>query len=193
MKADDRGTVTQLLGAARRGEAGATDRLWGILYDELKQLAHGQLVNEPHAAPKTTSLVHQAFIRMTDGQRVHFENRRHFFGAAIEIMRRIRVDDARKRDAQKRGGGAQPVRLCEQVIGSNQDSTELLSVNETLEKLAKQDPRKAEIVKARYFAGLTEEETAAELGISRRTVQLEWRIAKAWLHRELSRGDTSTG
>lgn len=183
--------VTQLLVAASGGDAAAQKQLWSTIYNELRGIARQQMVGE--AAGHTlqpTALVHEAFFRLFRGHDVHFENRRHFFGAAAKAMRRIRIDDARKRKRLKRGGGKEPAALDAEPAIFDSDPAEVLAVHEALDKLEAEDPRKAEVVMLRYFAGLTEEETASALDLTRRTVQTEWRLARAWLHRELSKGDT---
>lgn len=166
-----------------------------------------------------TALVHELYLRLFGSQAGPWENRRHFFGAAARALRQIRVDHARKKKRLKRGGlGAAPAGSgtgdaaagdgamvqgpapqpaggadVELIPGPDEDPAELLAVHEALERLEGDDPRKAEIVQLRYFAGLTEEETAEATGLSRRTIQLEWQVARAWLHRELSKGDTNSG
>jgi len=182
----DPGTVTQLLNAAGHGDAAARDRLWAVLYNELTQMAQRQLAREsPAAARQATSLVHDLFIRLTAGQQVDFENRRHFFGSAARAMRQILVEDARKRTAEKRGGGKRPQELHDVPANPPHDPAELLAVDEALKKLEKIDPRRAEIVTLRYFAGLTGDEIAALLDLASRTIDAEWQSTRAWLHREL--------
>lgn len=204
---DSKGPITQFLCAAARGDADARERFWQLVYDELYRLASAQLANDGlrrHMQP--TSLVHEAYRRLAGDKTLSFESRRHFFAAAAEAMRRIRVDDARKRKREKRGGGRQQVPLADDpperrgagggteagaVRGGGSfshweaDPAELLAVNEALEKLRAVDPLKAELVGLRYFAGLSVDETAAVMGVSPRTVDNEWRFARAWLRREL--------
>ena len=183
------GTVTQLLDAVGRGDDNARSRLWTVLYDELHKLAQRRLAKEPNACELgTTSLIHEAFIRLTGGD-AGFANRRHFFASAANVMRQILVDDARRRKRDKRGGGAVPVSLKYDPVGEDRDPDEVVAVHEALERLAQIDPRKAEVVKYRYFAGLTGDETASLLEVSARTVDTDWQFAKAWLHRELAKGD----
>ena len=191
--------VTDLLTAVGHGDASAHDRLWALIYDELHALAQHQLAGDAVGRVRQpTSLVHEAYLRLTAGQEVEWANRRHFFGAAAQAMRRIRIDDARKRDRLKRGGGRQPEALDEASVphpslregwgtpGFDEDPAELLALHEALTRLEQRDPRKAEVVSLRYFAGLTIDETAQAMGVSPRTVDSEWRFAKAWLHKELS-------
>lgn len=183
--------LTQLMTAAGRGDADAAERLWHVVYHELRQIAHAQLRQEPQQSQlQTTVLVHEAYLRLTnrDGQLVPWENRRYFFAAAAEAMRRIRVDDARRRCRHKRGGGRSPGVLGGEPGVFDPDPTEVLAVNDVLDQLAERDPRKAEIVKLRYFAGLTIDDTATAVGLAPRTVDSEWRLARAWLHRALTSG-----
>ncbi len=202
--------ITQLLAAAGQGDQAAQNQLWSAIYDELHRLAQCQMAGEAHGRTmQPTSLVHEAYLRLIGDEAVQWANRRHFFAAAAKAMRRIRVDDARKRKRLKRGGGRRQVPLDEQGVvgkgfpqgvvregihapagrgtpGYDPDPAEMLAVDEALSKLEQEDPRKAEVVMLRYFAGLTGDETAQALGLSPRTVDSEWRFAKAWLHRELS-------
>lgn len=187
-------SVTQLLAAASQGDASAQNELCRLVYDELHALAQRQMAREaPGRTLQATSLLHEVFFRLTAGEAVQFENRCHFFGAAARAMRQVRIDDARGRNRLKRGGGRRADSMQGDPAAFDQDPAVVLGIDEALKKLERVDSRMAEIVTLRYFAGLTEEETAALLGLSRRTVQMEWRLAKAWLHRELSKGDTSLG
>jgi RNA polymerase sigma factor (TIGR02999 family) len=186
--------ITQLLDAASQGDSAARDRLWTLVYEELRRLARHQLASEGGAVPvQPTTLVHEAYLRLTAGQDVEWANRRHFFAAAARSMRQIRVDYARRSRSFKRGGQAAHVDLPDGVEPPvfDQDPSEVLAVSEVLDGLEQKDPRKAEIVMLKYFAGLTGDETARALDISPRTVDSEWRVAKAWLHRALSKGDTA--
>jgi RNA polymerase sigma factor (TIGR02999 family) len=192
MDGPNNGSVTQLLEAAGQGDSGAGEQLWKVLYDELHRLASRQLAHEAPGAMHTTSLVHEAFIKLTDGQPLQFANRRHFFSSAANVMRQIRVDDARRRKRLKRGGGDKPVPLNFEPSTDGDDPAEVLAIHELLERLAEVDARKAMIVEYRFFAGMSIDETAEIMEISPRTVDSEWQFAKAWLHRELSRGNIST-
>ena len=199
--------VTQLLDAAAQGDAAAANRLWSTVYQELHGLARAQLAREgPSCSLQSTSLVNEAYLRLIGDGHVKWTNRRHFFSAAAKAMRRICVDDARRRERLKRSGRpAQPVgsadasdwsaRAPGTLLGDppapEQDPAEVLAIEEALQKLEQHDPRRAELVMLRYFAGLNIDETAAALGVSARTVDTEWRFAKAWLHRELSKGDST--
>ncbi len=186
--------VTELLAAVGRGEDSAQEALWAVVYDELRRVARGQMAGEASDLTlQPTALVHEAYFRLFDSQDVQWSSRRHFFAAAAKAMRRIRIDDARKRKRLKRGGAERPAHLAEEPPLFDQDPVEVLAVDEAVDKLEQLDPRKARVVMLRYFAGLTVDETADALDVSPRTVDNEWRLARAWLHRELSKGDTVMG
>jgi RNA polymerase sigma factor (TIGR02999 family) len=184
--------VTQLLLAAGQGDRRAGSRLWSLVYDELRRLARRQLANEgPDCTFESTSLIHEAYLRLIGDEPVEWANRRHFFAAAARAMRHIRIDDARKRGRIKRGGDRQPARpVNDDLIVFDNDPTEVLAVDEALRKLEEVAPRQAEVVMLRYFGGLSVDETAQALSVSPRTVDYDWRFARAWLYRELSGGDT---
>lgn len=186
------GPVTQLLEAVGRGEADAQEKLWAVIYDDLHRVAQCQMADEaPGRTLQATALVHEAYLRLVgDGDR-QWVNRKHFFAAAARAMRRIRIDDARRRKSLKRGGGDRARPLQHDPAQDGQNLDELLAVDEALAGLEKSDPRKAEIVMLRYFAGLSGDEIAEALGLSPRTVDSEWRFARVWLHRELAKGDSS--
>lgn len=180
--------ITKLLHAAEAGEALAAEQLLELVYAQLRAMAGRRMRLEGEAfTMQATALVHEAYIRLVngDGQPPHWDNRRHFFFAAAEAMRRILVEHARKRKAAKRGDGKRPGVLDEDQIGCEDGPVDVLDLNEVLDRLAEQDPEKAELVKLRYFTGLTVEETAEVLGVCRRKVQLDWQFIKAWLFREL--------
>ena len=183
--------VTQLLTAASGGDSSANELLWSIFYQELRGVAQRQMVK--HGSGHTlqpTALVHEAWFRLVSNADVEWANRRHFFAAAANAMRQILVDDARKRNRQKRGGGLAIENNPEAAVVFDQDPVQVLAIHEALSELETRDPRQAEIVMLRFFAGLTVDETASALGLSPRTVELDWRVARAWLYRELSKGDT---
>ena len=183
--------VTQLLAAVGHGDASAHDRLWSLVYDELRGLAKGQLAQEgQRGAVQPTSLVHEAYIRLTGDDEVEWANRRHFFAAAAQAMRRIRIDYARKRDSLKRGGDRQQISLDEDAWTLDHDLAEVLDIEKALKNLEREHPQRTEVVMLRYFGGLTIDETAMALGISPRMVDKQWSFARAWLHRELSEGNT---
>ncbi len=185
--------ITQLLDAVGRGDGSAHERLWSAIYEELRELAHRQMAHEaPGRTLQPTALVNEAYMRLFGKQSASFDNRRHFFAAAAEAMRRIRIDEARKRMRRKRSG-QQREPLDDAAVAFDQDPVEVLAVDEALSGLRKIDSRKADVVNLRYFAGLTVDETASALGVSPRTVDMEWRTARAWLHRELSDGSSKAG
>ncbi|MBU0639974.1 MAG: sigma-70 family RNA polymerase sigma factor [Planctomycetes bacterium] len=185
-------SVTQLLDAAALGERAAVNNLWSAVYDELHRLAQAQLVQEgPGCALQPTALVDEAYLRLIGDGHVEWANRRHFFAAAAKAMRRILVDDARTRGRLRRGGSQPPDALPDELPGPTEDPAKLLAIDEAMQKLEQADPPRAELVMLRYFAGLSVDETAAALGVSARTVDTGWRFAKAWLHRELSKGDST--
>ncbi len=185
-------TVTQLLDAVSEGQGPAQEKLWSLIYSELHALARRQLANEaPGPDLQATSLVHEAYIRLVGSQTMTWANRRHFFAAAANAMRRIRIDEARKRHRLKRGGDYRRVPLEEAAAALDDDPAELMALDEAMNRLEAIDPRKAQIVSLRYFAGLTVEETAEALELSPRTIESDWHFARAWLHRELRSDDTS--
>ena len=179
--------VTQLLGDWSGGDAGALDKLIPLVQPELHRLAHHYMSREcaGHTL-QTTALLDEAYLLLVDNKKPAWQNRTHFVAAAAQLMRRIMVDHARERRSLKRGGGALKVTLDEAALVTETRSEELLALDEALEKLAAQDPRKSQIVELRYFGGLTVEETAEFLKHSQRTVEREWNMAKAWLYRALS-------
>lgn len=177
--------VTRILNAVRAGEDGAGEALMTAVYGELRQIATAKMAREQNGHTlQATALVHEAWLRLGDGQ---FQNRAHFFGAAAEAMRRILVDRARRKKSLKHGAGAEHLDIAEVEVATpigNDD--EMLAVHEALDRLAAYDPRKAELVKLRYFSGLSFEEAADVLGISVRTAARDWDFARAWLHREIN-------
>ena len=181
--------VTQLLLAWSDGNRDALDELTPLIYRELKKLAESYLRRERvgHTL-QPTALAHEAYIKLIDQQNVRWQNRAHFFGIAAQAMRRILVDHARARLAGKRGSGAAVVALDEAVDVSDQRADQLIALDEALKSLAELDPDKSRVVELKYFGGMTLEEIAEVLGISRATVIREWRMAKAWLYGELKRG-----
>jgi len=179
--------VTVILNRAQQGDPHAAEELLPLVYDELRRLAAAKMAHE--AAGHTlqpTALVHEAWLRLVgDAGPTHFDNRGHFFAAAAEAMRRILIDSARRKQAGKRGAGLQRVNLEDVDVAAKADDTTLLRLDEALAKLAREDPPSAELVKLRFFAGLTTEQAAAALGISERTARRYWVFARAWLHDEL--------
>jgi RNA polymerase sigma factor (TIGR02999 family) len=180
--------VTQLLVAWSNGDQAARDQLMSVVYDELHRLARRYMRREsPGHTLQTSALVNEAFLRLVDQHNVHWQNRSHFFGIAAQMMRRILVDYARSRNFAKRGGGAVKLSLEEGLIVSDERSEQVVAVHEALEGLAKIDPRQAQIVELKFFAGLSNEETGEVLAVSPGTVARDWTMAKAWLRREISK------
>jgi RNA polymerase sigma factor (TIGR02999 family) len=183
--------VTRILEALEQGDPHAADELLPLVYEELRKLAAVRMAREnPGHTLQPTALVHEAWLRLVGDEKVRWDGRAHFFGAAAEAMRRILIDRARRRNASRHGGDQQRVDLDGMEIAAPDDDDQLLAVNEALEKFAAQDQIKAELVKLRYFAGLTVEEAAQVLRISEPTAKRYWAFAKAWLHREIK---TSAG
>ena len=180
---------TQLLVAWGGGEEGALERLIPLVYQELRKTARRQLRGERQGM-QTTSLVHEAYLRLLDSSQVRWQNRNHFYAVSATLMRRILIDFARARRAQKRGGDAVRVPFDEALDAAPQRSTDLVALDDALDVLAEVDPRKAQVVELRFFGGLSVEETARVLQVSGDTVMRDWRLAKAWLLRELSNGDS---
>src|SRR5690348_23967 len=179
--------ITQLLGEWSGGDEQALEKLFSLVQPELHRLAHHYMSRE-HAGHtlQTTAVLNEAYLRLVDHTKPIWQGRSHFIAAAAQLMRRIMVDHAREKRSLKRGGGALKVTLDEAALVTETRSEELLALDEALDSLAEQDPRKGQIVELRYFGGLTVEETAEFLKLSQRTVEREWTMAKAWLHRELS-------
>ena len=183
--------VTQLLGDWSGGDEGALDKLIPLVQPELPRLAHHYMSRERAGHTRqTTAILNEAYLRMVGNTKPLWHNRTHFVWASAQFMRRIMVDHARERHSLKRGGGALKVTLDEAALVTETRSEELLALDEALEKLAVQDPRKSQIVELRYFGGLTVEETAEFLKVSQRTVEREWNMSKAWLYRALSGEET---
>ncbi len=188
--------VTRILGAIENGDAQAASELLPVVYEELRRLAAGKLRREKPQTLQATDLVHEAYLRLVGkdangGDRADWQGRAHFFSAAAEAMRRILIDRARQRARIKHGGGRERVELEDVGAAIAEPVEDLLTLDEALEKLARDDPGKAELVKLRYFAGLTSEEAARILGISRATAERHFRYARAWLFDEISKGDTA--
>ena len=178
--------MTRILAAIEQGDVKAADKLLPLVYDELRKLAAHKMANE--AAGQTlqaTALVHEAWMRLVGKENPKFENRAHFFAAAAEAMRRILIENARRKRALRHGGGQQRVEFEQAELASASDDEQLLAVNEALDKLAAKSKVEAELVKLRYFIGMTLEEAAEVLGISERTADNYWAHARAWLFREL--------
>ena len=179
--------VTRILSAIEQGDPGAAGELLPLVYGELRRLAKQRLAQEkPGQTLQATALVHEAYLRLVNGDVIQrWESRGHFFAAAAEAMRRILVDSARRKRAEKHGGRWARQELDDVDIAAPAPSEDLLALDEALAKLEANDPVKGQLVKLRYFAGLSEEDAARALGVSRATVQRHWRYAKAWLLDEL--------
>jgi RNA polymerase sigma factor (TIGR02999 family) len=179
--------VTQLLMDWSDGNTAALKELMPLVYRELRKLARQYLNRERDGHTlQTTDLVHEAYLKLVDQRRVQWQNRTHFFGVAAELMRRILVDHARRHKRAKRGGGVTLVSLSQADKVSRQTTVDVIALDEALTRLAKVDERKARIVELRFFGGLEVKEVAEFMKISTPTVMREWKMAKAWLHRELS-------
>lgn len=179
-------SITDTLLACRAGEPDALDRLFRLVYDELRHIAHGQLRRErdDHTL-NTTALVHEAYLKLVDQTQVQWADCSHFFAVATQAMRRILVDYARRYRAEKRGGSNERVALSDAMLVAEDRADTLIALDEALTRLAEIDDRLSRVVECRFFGGLTEEETAAALGVTARTVKRDWAKAKGWLHRAL--------
>jgi RNA polymerase sigma factor (TIGR02999 family) len=171
-----------------KGEASASAELMPLVYDELRRVAQNYLNQErPNHTLQATALVHEAYLRLVKQTEVDWQDRAHFFGMAAQMMRHILVDHARKKRAEKRGGFGERMTLAEAVSFPEQIDFDLVALDDALNGLTRLDPQQSKIVEMRFFGGLTIEETSTALGVSVATVNREWRLAKAWLLRELSR------
>lgn len=179
--------VTRILRAIRDGDSQASENLLAAVYDELRALARRHMRQErPNHILQTTALVHEAYLRLVTGCDGAWQNRRHFFAAAGEAMRRILVEWARHTAALKRGGDRRRIALNENEIGFVADATEVLALNDSLSALERIDKRKSDVVKLRYFGGMTIEETAEALDVTPATVKRDWQFARAWLHESMA-------
>jgi RNA polymerase sigma factor (TIGR02999 family) len=180
--------VTQILSAIEQGDPRAAEQLLPLVYVELRKLAAQRLAQEkPGQTLQATALVHDAYLRLVDVEKVqHWNSRGHFFAAAAEAMRRILVERARRKHRVRHGGGLQRVDIDSVLQSSSESDDDLLALDEALERLATEDSAAAEVVKLRYFAGVTIEETALALNISVRTVNRHWAYARAWLYQQLN-------
>ena len=183
--------VTRILSAIERGDARATDELLPLVYEELRTLAAQKLSHEaPGQTLQATALVHEAYLRLVCDETRSWENRGHFFAAAAEAMRRILVENARRRRRLIHGGAQHRIELDEGDLVAEGPSVDMLALDEALVRLAAEDAPLAELVKLRYFAGLTLEQVAEIQGITRRTATSHWAYARAWLHRVMTSGDS---
>jgi RNA polymerase sigma factor (TIGR02999 family) len=182
----ERQDITQILGRLEHGDEAGINELLPLVYDPLKRLAYKQLQAEraDHTL-NATALVHEAYLKLVDQRSVTWQNRAHFFAVAARAMRRILIDYARGRQAEKRGGGQPLVTFNDEAVAREARSEELLAIDESLNRLAEIDERQAAIVEYKFFGGLTHEEIAEVLGVSIQTVHRDWRFARAWLARRL--------
>ena len=184
--------VTKLLVDWRNGDQGALEQLIPLVHEELRRVARRHMAHErPGHTLQATALVNEAYVRLIDIKQVNWQDRAHFFAMSSRLMRRVLVDFARSKGYQKRGGGAQKVSLDEALIVSSEPGADLVALDDALDALAAFDARKAQVVEMRFFGGLSVEETAEALKVSVDTVMRDWKLAKAWLLRELAGQDPS--
>jgi len=186
------GEVTELLQAWRGGDKRALDKLAPLVYEDLRRLASSYMSREqPGHTLQTTALVHEAYARLVETPHVNWQDRNHFFAVCAMLMRRVLVDYARSNGYQKRGGGMRPISLVEAEDVAQNADVDLFALDEALSRLEAFDPRKGQVVELRFFGGLTIEETAEVLRLSRETVMRDWKLAKTWLLRELEGGNSA--
>ena len=191
MNADDSQVVPRLLTGIQSGDRVSAERLLPIVYDQLRDIAARQMRGEANNATlQPTALVHEAYLKLVDQSHADWKGRTHFVAVAAQAMRRILVDHARHRHALKRGGAFQRITLDEGLGAEWHSDQDLLSLEAALDKLARLDPRQAQIVELRFFGGLQIDEVAEALGMSKRSVEREWTMIRAWLRRELSESKT---
>jgi RNA polymerase sigma factor (TIGR02999 family) len=179
--------ITQLLAEWSNGNQTALDKLYPLVYEELRRMAHRFMRRERQGHTlQTTALINEAYLRLVDQKDVHWANRSHFFSISAQIMRRILVDHARGYARKKRGGGAHKVTLDQVALVSKEAAEELLLLNDALKDLAKTDPRRSQVVELRFFGGLANNEIAEVLHVSENTVTRDWNLARAWLYQQLS-------
>lgn len=183
-------SVTELISRSQDGTEGETDRLFTAMYDDLRRLAGRYLQNEPlRHRLSSSSLVHQAYMRMVDHSRINWQGKTHFFAIGATVMRRILVDHARKVRSLKRGGDYERRQLHDDITFELSRDEDVVALDELLQQLATLNPRQAKIVELRFFGGMTMREIAAEMKLGLRTVEKEWAMSRAWMRRELRRGD----
>jgi len=187
--------VTRILSAIEHGEPQAAEQLLPLVYDELRRLAAGKMAHEkPGQTLQATALVHEAYIRLVDGEQTqHWDSRRHFFAAAAESMRRILIENARRKRCEKCGGGRNRVDLAEADPVSITDPGQLVELDDALTQLEHEDKEAAEIVRLRLFAGLSVEQASVLLGISRAAAYRHWTYARAWLNAQFREGNSPSG
>jgi RNA polymerase sigma factor (TIGR02999 family) len=182
--------ATRLLIDHGNGDTAALDRLLPLVYDELRKIAAGYLRRERDGHTlQPTALVHEAYVRLID-QRVRWQSRAHFLGVAAQLMRRILVDYARGRHADKRGGGFAMVALDEAMLAPYEKDVDVVALDDALQALSALDPQQSRVVELRFFGGLSIEEAAEVLGVSSSTVSRDWTVARTWLRREIAKGDS---
>ncbi len=182
--------VTRLLKAWSAGEPTALEKIMPLVYRELHGIAHRYMAHQrPSHTLQPTALVHEAYVRLVDSAEVSFENRAQFFALCAQVMRRILVDWARSRQAEKHGGEVPPVQLEEGLVAGEEPGLDLVALDDALEALTAEDARQGQVVELRFFGGLSIEETAAALKVSPKTVKRDWNLAKGWLRHELRRSD----
>src|SRR5688572_2019409 len=187
---EDSTQVTGLLQAWSQGDENALDRLITLVYQELHRIARGCMAGErPGHSFQATALVGEAYVRLVDVKNVSWHDRAHFLAVAARVMRRLLVDQARARRAQKRGGGVVKIPFDDGIVVTNEPQQGFIALDEALETLAKLDERKSRVIELRYFGGLTLEETASVLKVSTDTVMRDWRLARVWLRREMRSND----
>lgn len=181
-------SITELVSRSQDGTEGDTDELFSVMYDDLRRLAGRFLQNEPlRNRLSSSSLVHQAYMRMVDHSRINWQGKTHFFAIGATVMRRILVDHARKVQSLKRGGGWERRQLHDDVTFVLSRDDDVVALDDLLQQLAKLNPRQAKIVELRFFGGMTMREIAAEMKLGLRTVEKEWAMSRAWMRRELRR------
>lgn len=179
--------VTELLVAWGNGNKAALDELMPLVYEDLRRLAKRYMRGQPGGHTlQTTALVNEAYLRLIDSSRVNWRDRTHFYAISAQLIRRVLIDFARRKNSLKRGGERVKVTLDEQIDAPFEKENDLIALDEALRELAKMNPRQSQIVELRYFGGLSEEEIAETLDVSARTVRRDWNVARAWLYRELS-------
>ncbi len=183
-------SITDLLSKSTQGESEKTDQLFTLMYDDLCRLAGSFLQNEPlRNRLSSSSLVHQAYMRMVDQSRINWQGKTHFFAIGATVMRRILVDHARKVRSLKRGGGWERRQLTDEVTFSLSDDDDVVALDDLLKTLADLNPRQAKIVELRFFGGMTMREIATETNLGLRTIEKEWAMSRAWMRRELRRDE----
>ncbi len=194
MEEQDRGDVTRLLEEWTRGDRDALNRLMPLVYGELRRMSSHYLRGErENHTLQSAALVHEAYLRLVGRQNVHWKNRAHFLGVAAQVIRSILVDHARARAAAKRGAGAVMLTVTELSAVTTQPEVDVIELDTALNELARLDPQQSRIVELRFFAGLTNEETAEVLGVSASTVKRDWTHARAWIYRALTGGGPAPG